>query len=129
MRLRNTPSTTVKSPAIRIWPFSSMAIERTVPLAPEPGSKPESTVPSSLSRAMKLRATPLTRVKPPPMSTRPSFCTATAYTPLATPTAAPTKFVSGVPSTFSRAMFVAASPPSESKKPPMTTLPVWGPLV
>ncbi|GDY18899.1 hypothetical protein LBMAG56_02440 [Verrucomicrobiota bacterium] len=70
--------------------------------------------------------TPFTTVNCPPSTTRPSFCTAAAFTRLFT---FATKFVSSVPFALSRATFVRATPPTVLNKPPNTTRPSATPFV
>ena len=120
------PSTVVNSPPMIARPSGCNTSARTAPFGPRPREKPVSSEPSAFRRAMKFRLVPFTRVNRPPSTTRPSFCTATAFTRLST---CATKFVSGVPSVFTRATLVRATPPTEVKRPPKTALPVKKPLV
>ena len=123
-----TPLTIWKSPPMITLKSFCTATARTGPSGPAPGSKVVSSEPSKLSRAMKLRFVPLARVNRPPSTTRPLFCTTTELTKLFTPR--PTlKFVSAEPSWLSRAMFVRPKLPTVVKRPPMTTLPEFTPLV
>ena len=68
----------VKMPPSSTLPSGCTAMLKTLLLAL--GLKSMSSVPSALSRAMRLRATPSTVVKEPPISTLPSGCKATLRT-------------------------------------------------
>ena len=71
MRLRATPLKVVNPPPTMILPAASTASALTNAAAPVPGLKLLSSVPSALSRANRLRATPLNVVKSPPTNTCP----------------------------------------------------------
>ena len=68
----------VKVPPSSTLPSGCTAMLKTLLLAL--GLKSMSSVPSALSRAMRLRSTPSTVVKEPPSSTLPSGCKATLRT-------------------------------------------------
>ena len=122
MLVRTTPSTELKLPTITMRPNWSVAMPRTGASAPEPGLKVASTEPSALSRAMKFRLLPLTRVKSPPMSTLPSFWRCSAKTELSVPGLLMNE-VSTVPSRFSRTRLPRVAAPTVSNDPPTTNLP------
>src|SRR2546422_10837594 len=56
--------------------------ETTLPLGPVPESKYGSKLPSLFKTARLLRTLPATALNPPPMTIRPDFATATAFTML-----------------------------------------------
>ena len=125
----------VKPPPISTLPSACTIILETPPFAL--GSKPMSSVPSALSRAMRLRvvavAAPLgwRVVKLPPISTLPSACTAKPTTAVVTtpllltgpPPARGSKPMSSVPSALSRAILLRGTPSTEVKMPEMMVLP------
>ena len=110
----------VKSPpATMLVPSKVRA--RTVALAPAPGLKLASRVPSGLRRANRLALAPLTLVKSPPITIFPSAdCTSSACTRLLAPTRPLRKVGSRVPSAFRRTTFCRAD---TVKLPARSTLP------
>ena len=122
MRLRATPLRLVKRPPTTgLFPEATPTQEM-LALAPTPGSKVLSTVPSKFNRAMFVRITPLTELKPPTIKMRP---TASVAMPLTGPSAPEPglNVASTEPSELSRAMKFRLTPLMVVKRPPSSTLP------